>query len=90
MRCYAGHILGCKRKWGTARGLIHYERYIEDWLFAFFGSEAQALLWWRTENPMLGNVTPMSAALFNESKLFDFAETQMAENGSPFDTEAKS
>jgi hypothetical protein len=34
MRCYRGHILGCKRKYGTARGLIHYRALIEEYLAA--------------------------------------------------------
>lgn len=34
MRCYRGHILGCKRKWGTARGLIHYRSLVQTYLWA--------------------------------------------------------
>ena len=30
--CYRRHILGCKRKWGTARGLLHYRDFITDYL----------------------------------------------------------
>lgn len=32
MSVYRGHILGSKRKWGTARGLIHYRAYIAEYL----------------------------------------------------------
>lgn len=32
MRCYRGHMLGCKRKWGTARGLIHYRALVREYL----------------------------------------------------------
>ena len=28
-RTYRKHILGSKRKWGTARGLIHYRALID-------------------------------------------------------------
>lgn len=31
---YRGHILGCKRKYGWARGLIHYRRLIDEYLAA--------------------------------------------------------
>jgi hypothetical protein len=34
MRVYRAHILKCKRKWGTARGLIHYRALIEEYLAA--------------------------------------------------------
>jgi hypothetical protein len=34
VRCYRGHIIGSKRKWGTARGLIHYRRYVQEYLAA--------------------------------------------------------
>ena len=34
MECYRGHILGCKRKWGTARGLIHYRAIVAEYLAA--------------------------------------------------------
>lgn len=34
MRRYRGHILGSKRKWGYARGLIHYRRLIDEYLAA--------------------------------------------------------
>lgn len=26
------YILGCKRKWGTARGLVHYRKLIDAYL----------------------------------------------------------
>jgi hypothetical protein len=32
MRQYRRHILGCKKKWGTARGLIHYRGFVETYL----------------------------------------------------------
>lgn len=34
MRVYRAHILGCKRKWGSARGLIHYRRIVDEYLAA--------------------------------------------------------
>lgn len=34
MRQYRRHILACKRKWGTARGLIQYRAYVETYLWA--------------------------------------------------------
>lgn len=34
MERYRAHILGCKRKWGTARGLIHYRAFIAEYLAA--------------------------------------------------------
>jgi hypothetical protein len=34
MRAYRGYILGCKRKWGYARGLIHYRGFVETYLWA--------------------------------------------------------
>jgi len=34
MRCYRWHILGSKRKWGTARGLIHYRAFVQEYLGA--------------------------------------------------------
>lgn len=34
MRVYRGHLLGCKRKWGTARGLIHYRAILQEYLAA--------------------------------------------------------
>lgn len=34
MRCYRGHILGFKRKKGSARGLIHYRALVEQYLAA--------------------------------------------------------
>lgn len=34
MRRYRGHLLGCKRKWGYARGLIHYRRLLDEYLAA--------------------------------------------------------
>lgn len=32
VKCYRGHILGSKRKWGSARSLIHYRRLITEYL----------------------------------------------------------
>lgn len=32
-RRYRAHILACKRKWGSARGLIHYRKIIETYLW---------------------------------------------------------
>lgn len=32
MKRYSQHILGCKRKWGSARGLIHYRAIISTYL----------------------------------------------------------
>lgn len=34
MRCYRGHILGCKRKWGSARALIHYLPMVREYVEA--------------------------------------------------------
>lgn len=34
MRCYRAHILVSKRKWGTARGLIHYRALVAEYLAA--------------------------------------------------------
>lgn len=31
-RMYRKHLLGCKRKYGSARGLIHYTQYIQTYL----------------------------------------------------------
>jgi hypothetical protein len=32
MTIYRRHILGRKRKWGTARGLVHYRSYVRTYL----------------------------------------------------------
>jgi hypothetical protein len=34
MRVYRRHLLGCKRKWSTARGLIHYKGLVRTYLAA--------------------------------------------------------
>jgi hypothetical protein len=34
MTAYRRHILSCKRKWGTARGLIHYRGFVQAYLEA--------------------------------------------------------
>jgi hypothetical protein len=34
MRTYRRHILASKKKWGTARGLVHYRRFVDDYLDA--------------------------------------------------------
>lgn len=34
MQSYRAYILGCKRKFGTARGLIHYRDYLQAYLEA--------------------------------------------------------
>ena len=34
MRQYRRHIMDCKRKWSSARGLIHYRRFIDSYLWA--------------------------------------------------------
>lgn len=34
MSQYRKHILGCKKSWGTARSLIHYQRFIDAYLLA--------------------------------------------------------
>jgi hypothetical protein len=34
MRTYRRHILACKRKWSTARGLIHYTGFVQTYLWA--------------------------------------------------------
>lgn len=34
MRVYRGHILGAKRKFGTARSLVHYLDYVRGYLEA--------------------------------------------------------
>jgi hypothetical protein len=32
MRTYRRHVLASKRKWRTARGLVHYLRFVRDYL----------------------------------------------------------
>jgi hypothetical protein len=32
MSQYRRHILTCKKKWGTARGLIHYRSIVNEYL----------------------------------------------------------
>jgi hypothetical protein len=34
MRSYRQYILACKKRWGTARGLIHYRGIVETYLGA--------------------------------------------------------
>jgi len=34
MKTYRAYILGCKRKFGTARSLVHYRDYIQAYLDA--------------------------------------------------------
>lgn len=34
MRCYRAYVLGCKRTWGTARGLIQYRAFVHTYLAA--------------------------------------------------------
>jgi hypothetical protein len=34
MERYRAHILGCKRHWTTARGLIHYRALLAEYLAA--------------------------------------------------------
>lgn len=34
MRCYRRYILERKRKWGTARGLIHYKAIVAEYFAA--------------------------------------------------------
>ena len=34
MQTYRAYILGCKRKFGTARGLVHYRDYLQAYLEA--------------------------------------------------------
>lgn len=34
MRQYRRHIMDCKHKWGSARGLIHYRQLLETYLAA--------------------------------------------------------
>lgn len=34
MTVYRRHILGSKRKWRTARGLVHYLEIVEEYLAA--------------------------------------------------------
>lgn len=34
MRIYRSYILKSKRRWGTARGLIHYRPLVEEYLAA--------------------------------------------------------
>lgn len=34
MRCYRRHILGCKKSWGSARGLVHYRGLVQTYLAA--------------------------------------------------------
>lgn len=34
MARYRRHILGCKKKWGTARSLIHYRALLDEYLAA--------------------------------------------------------
>lgn len=33
-RRYRRHILDCKKKWGSARGLLHYRNFVETYLWA--------------------------------------------------------
>jgi hypothetical protein len=44
LRVYRGHILGSKRKWRTARGLIHYRELIEIYLAAKREARRQRML----------------------------------------------
>lgn len=32
MRTYRRHIMSCKKRWGSARGLIHYRRMLNEYL----------------------------------------------------------
>lgn len=34
MRVYRSFIIGTKRKWGSARGLVHYKGYVSAYLEA--------------------------------------------------------
>lgn len=34
MTQYRRHILSCKKRWGTARGLVHYRGFIASYLWA--------------------------------------------------------
>jgi hypothetical protein len=34
MTVYRRHLLGCKKKWGSARGLIHYRALVDSYLKA--------------------------------------------------------
>lgn len=34
MRRYRSYLLGCKKSWSTARGLIHYRRLLDEYLAA--------------------------------------------------------
>jgi len=34
MSVYRRHLLGSKKKWGTARGLIHYRSFVDSYLLA--------------------------------------------------------
>lgn len=34
MTIYRMHILHCKRKWGSARGIIHYRQILDAYLIA--------------------------------------------------------
>jgi len=34
MKCYRGHILGSKRKYGSSRGLMHHKEIIKTYLAA--------------------------------------------------------
>lgn len=45
MRCYRGHILACKRKWGTARGLIHYRALVDEYARCKREHEEKARRW---------------------------------------------
>lgn len=31
---YRRHILSCKKRWSTARGLVHYKGFIQSYLWA--------------------------------------------------------
>lgn len=47
----------------------------------FFGSEKRARQWFKTPNPMLGDVTPnQMIRIGRKSKLEHFIKTQIAEN----------
>ena len=34
MTCYRQYILACKRKWGSARSLVHYHEIVREYLDA--------------------------------------------------------
>lgn len=50
----------------------------------FKGDEEKAMLWFKTPNPLLGNITPAKMVTFGDyDKLKIFIETSLDENEAP-------